>query len=100
MIPAFKTARSAKLPRFALLLVTVAGLGLAGCDDHAADPKMQIGANPVLPEIQQYLMPPMRVAKVVGWGKDENPAVAQGLQIHALATDLQHPRSVYVLPKD
>jgi glucose/arabinose dehydrogenase len=98
MIHAFKTARSAKLPRLALLLVTVAGLGLAGCDDHAADPKMQIGANPVLPEIQQYLMPPMRVAKVVGWGKDENPAVAQGLQIHALATDLQHPRSVYVLP--
>jgi glucose/arabinose dehydrogenase len=95
---ALKIARSAKLPRLAVLLTTVAGLGLAGCDDHAADPKMQIGANPVLPAIQQYLMPPMRIAKVVGWGKDENPSVPQGLQIHALATDLQHPRSVYVLP--
>jgi glucose/arabinose dehydrogenase len=98
MMRALKIARSAKLPRLAALLATVAGLGLAGCDDHAADPKMQIGANPVLPAIQQYLMPPMRVAKVVGWGKDENPTVSQGLQVHALATGLQHPRSVYVLP--
>jgi glucose/arabinose dehydrogenase len=98
MIHALKTARPAKRPGLALLLVTVAGLGLAGCDDHAADPKMQIGANPVLPAIRQYLMPPMRIAKAVGWEKDENPTVSQGLQIHALATDLQHPRSLYVLP--
>jgi glucose/arabinose dehydrogenase len=98
MMRALKTARSAKLPRLAVLLATVAGLGLAGCDDHAADPKLQIGANPVLPPIQQFLLPPIRIAKAVGWGKDENPTVPQGLQVHALATDLQHPRSVYVLP--
>src|ERR1700674_5068458 len=98
MIHALKIARSAKLPRLALLFVTVAGLGLAGCDDHAGDPKMQIGANPVLPAIQQYLMPPMRGAKVVGWGQDETPTVPQGLQVHALATGFQHPRSLYVLP--
>ena len=52
---ALNIAASAKLPRLALLLATVAGLGLAGCDDHAGDPKRQIGANPELPEIQQYL---------------------------------------------
>src|SRR5258705_8313422 len=95
---ALKIAGSAKLPRLAALLVAVAGLGLTGCDDHAGDPKMQIGANPVLPPLQQYLMPPMRIAKVVGWGNDETPAVAQGLQVHALATGFQHPRSLYVLP--
>src|SRR5260370_19953496 len=93
-----KIAGSAKLPRLAALLVAVAGLGLAGCDDHAGDPKMQIGTNPVLPALQHYLMPPMRIAKVVGWGSDETPAAAQGLQIHAFATDLQHPRSLYILP--
>jgi glucose/arabinose dehydrogenase len=98
MMRALNIAASAKLPRLAILLATVAGLGLAGCDDHAGDPKRQIGANPVLPEIQQYLMPPMRVAKVVGWGEDETPAVPQGLQVHALATGLEHPRSLYVLP--
>ncbi|HEY0422290.1 MAG TPA: sorbosone dehydrogenase family protein, partial [Rhodopila sp.] len=92
-----KKAASPKLPRLAALLATVACLGLAGCDDHAGDPKMQIGANPVLPALQQYLMPPMAVAKVVGWGS-ETPAVAQGLQVHAVATGFQHPRSLYVLP--
>jgi glucose/arabinose dehydrogenase len=95
---ALDISASAKLPRLAALLIAVAGLGLAGCDDHAGDPKTQIGANPVLPALQQYLMPPMRVAKVIGWGKDEHPTVAQGLQVQALATGLAHPRSLYVLP--
>jgi glucose/arabinose dehydrogenase len=98
MMHALKIVRSAKRPRLALFLVGVAGLALAGCDDQSGDPKMQIGANPILPAIQQYLMPPMRVAKVVGWGKDEAPKVAQGLQVHAMATGFAHPRSLYVLP--
>ena len=40
----------------------------------------------------------MHIASVVGWKKGETPAVAPGLKIAAFATDLQHPRSVYVLP--
>src|SRR5450631_4453555 len=98
MMRALKIARSKKLPRLAVLLVAIAGLGLAGCDDNGGDPKMQIGANPVLPALQQYLMPPIRIARAVGWGKNETPAVAQGLQVHALATGFVHPRSLYVLP--
>ena len=43
-------------------------------------------------------MPPMHVASVVGWKPGEKPTVADGLQIKALATGLQHPRSLYVLP--
>ena len=35
MMHALKIAGSAKLPRLAVLVVAVAGLGLAGCDDHA-----------------------------------------------------------------
>jgi hypothetical protein len=75
MMHTLKNASSAKLRRLAALLVT--GL-LAGCDDHAGDPIMQIGANAVLPALQPYLMPPMRVAQVVGWDK-ETPAVPEGL---------------------
>jgi glucose/arabinose dehydrogenase len=40
----------------------------------------------------------MHIARVVGWKKDETPTVAQGLKIQALASGLQHPRSLYVLP--
>jgi hypothetical protein len=48
MMRALETARSMKLPRLAALLVAIAGLGLAGCDENGGDPRMQIGANPVL----------------------------------------------------
>jgi glucose/arabinose dehydrogenase len=40
----------------------------------------------------------MHIAKVVGWNKDETPSVAKGLKIKTMATGLQHPRSLYVLP--
>ncbi len=62
------------------------------------DPMTQVGPDPVLPEPQQYLFPPMHLAKVVGWKEGEAPTVAPGLKIEALAENLQHPRSLYVLP--
>jgi glucose/arabinose dehydrogenase len=73
-------------------------LCLAGCSDGSGDPAAQIGPNPKLPELQQYLLPPMHIARVVGWKQDEKPTVAQGLKIEALARGLQHPRSLYTLP--
>jgi glucose/arabinose dehydrogenase len=87
-----------KLPRLAAVLaVGVASLGLASCDDTGGDPKVQIGANPALPAIQQYLLPPIRIATPVPW-RNDTPKVSQGLQIRALATGFEHPRSLYVLP--
>ena len=88
----------AKLPRLAAVLAAgVASLALASCDDTGGDPRAQIGANPVLPALQQYLVPPIRIAEPVAWGNDA-PKVPQGLQVHALATGFEHPRSLYVLP--
>ena len=52
----------------------------------------------MLPPLQQYLLPPMHLARVVGWKSGEVPTVAPGLKIEALAQGLAHPRSVYVLP--
>jgi glucose/arabinose dehydrogenase len=97
MMHAVKIAPSVKRPRLALLLVAVAGLGLAGCNYEGGDPRKEIGANPPLPALQQYLIPPIHIAKVAAWGK-ETPTVPEGLQIHALATGFEHPRSLYVLP--
>jgi len=85
--------------RIALVGALTAGLGLAGCSrETAPDPKTQIGARPDLPALQQYLVPPMHVASVIGWKQGEKPKVPDALQINALATGLQHPRSLYVLP--
>ncbi|MBV8924158.1 MAG: sorbosone dehydrogenase family protein [Bradyrhizobium sp.] len=73
-------------------------LSLAGCNDGSGDPNAQIGPNPPLPALQQYLLPPMHIARVVGWKQGETPKVPQELKIEALATGLQHPRSLYTLP--
>jgi glucose/arabinose dehydrogenase len=90
--------RAPKLPRVAVAFaLTVAGLALAGCDDNGGDPRKQIGANPILPAVQQYLIPPIRIAQPVPWGNG-TPKVPQGLQVHALAAGFEHPRSLYVLP--
>ena len=80
----------------ALALSSLA-LALAGCGSKPADPSTQYGANPQLPDPQQYLLPPMHVAPVAPWGS-ATPAVPTGLKVEALATGLSHPRSVYALP--
>jgi glucose/arabinose dehydrogenase len=83
----------------ALALAGVSILALAACgDDNSFDPQSQVGSNPNLPAQNQYLFPPMHLAKVVGWKEGETPTVPAGLKIEALATGLQHPRSLYVLP--
>ena len=71
---------------------------LAACGGPSPiDPHRQIGPNPFLPKIHEYLLPPMRVPKIVGWG-GATPTVAAGLKVEALATGLRNPRSLYVLP--
>ncbi|MGF6229201.1 glucose/arabinose dehydrogenase [Inquilinus ginsengisoli] len=82
----------------ALALAAASMLALAACNEEDFDTGSQIGANPVLPEPQQYLFPPMHLASVVGWKQGEAPTVAKGLKIEALATGLEHPRSLSVLP--
>ena len=65
------------LPLLRLVLVAGSALCLASCDDGSGDPNAEIGANPKLPELQQYLMPPMHILnaptklmKGLGYGKD------------------------------
>ena len=92
MMHAVKIAHSVKRPYLAALLVAVAGLGLAGCNYEGGDPRKEIGADPPLPALQQYLVPPIQIARVAAWG-NETPAVPQGLQVHALATGFDQGRS-------
>ena len=93
-------ALSRRLPLIAAgVAICAAGFLLAGCDDdNSFDPASQIGPNPTLPEPHQYLLPPMHLSSATGWQSGEKPTVAPGLKIEAIATGLEHPRSLYVLP--
>jgi glucose/arabinose dehydrogenase len=73
-------------------------LALGACGPKGASSVNQYGANPDLPAAQQYILPPMRIAKAVGWGQDQTPVVPSGLQVRAFATGFKHPRMVYTLP--
>jgi glucose/arabinose dehydrogenase len=86
--------------RMGLALVCASALLLAACGkgDESFDPQSQVGPNPNLPEPRQYLFPPMHLASIIGWKEGEKPTVAAGLKIEALATGLEHPRSLYFLP--
>lgn len=86
------------MKRLAVLILAAAALTACGGDEDRTDPDSQVGPNPPLPEIRQYLLPQMHLAQVVGWKKGETPSVPAGLKIEALATGLQHPRALYVLP--
>jgi glucose/arabinose dehydrogenase len=98
MRPRMTAARVSHLaPCLTALLLAGTAITLSGCNE-GGDPKAETGANPTLPALVQYLLPPMNVAHVVGWKQGETPTVAPGLKIEALATDLQHPRSLYTLP--
>jgi len=82
--------------RLALAGAAIVGLGAGGTESF--DIKTQIGANPVLPAPQEYLVPPMKLAPGIGWKTGQTPKVPSDLKIAALATGLEHPRSVYTLP--
>jgi glucose/arabinose dehydrogenase len=85
--------------RAALGLAAASTLLLSACgDSERIDPATQIGANPVLPEAQDFLVPPMQVPDGVGWQGNATPKVAQGLKIEKIASGLLHPRQLLVLP--
>ena len=73
-------------------------LALTGAGTDNFDIQSQIGPDPVLPPIQQYLIPPMKLAPGTGWKNGEMPSAAAGLRVQAFAQGLQHPRSVFTLP--
>ena len=79
------------------VISATAVIAISACGPAPIDPQRQVGANPYLPPIHQYLVPPMHVAKVVGWN-GAAPSAAPGLKVQAFATNLANPRSLYVLP--
>ena len=80
-----------------MLVVVSAALLLAGCSKPQFSAQDQYGADPKLPEPQQYLIPPMAIAAPVGFKANETPVVPAGFAVKAFARDLAGPRRVLPL---
>ncbi len=78
------------------LVCAAALLAVAACGGSNPDLD-QTGPRPDLPDIRETLLPPMKIAKPVGWG-DRVPTVPTGYTVTALATDLRIPRQMLILP--
>jgi glucose/arabinose dehydrogenase len=78
----------------------IAFVALSACSNsQKIDPMQQVGANPVLPKINEpMLLPRTNVPPVVGWKAGETPNVPRGFAVQAMATGLASPRNVYPLP--
>jgi glucose/arabinose dehydrogenase len=87
--------RSTSVRPIVTLIMVVA---LTACNSKSGDPARQYGPDPYLPEPHEYLLPPMSVPKAIGWNSGEVPTVAEGLKVEVLATGLEHPRTLYILP--
>jgi len=57
-----------------------------------------MGPSPELPEPASMLVPTVNIAPARGWGSNQSPVPAQGLQVQKFADGLDHPRWLYVLP--
>ncbi|MES1925139.1 sorbosone dehydrogenase family protein [Salinisphaera sp. T31B1] len=72
---------------------------LAACSHQAQlDIAAGTGPTPILPEPRTSLIPTVNIAPARGWADGEKPKPAAGLSVTPFATDLDHPRWLFVLP--
>lgn len=79
--------------------IVLAGFALVACTEAPELPaRATFGPNPVLPPPQSSLLPTVDIAPARGWQEGETPRAAEGLEVAAFATGLDHPRWLHVLP--
>lgn len=61
-------------------------------------PAVTLGPNPQLAQPVRQIIPTVHIAPAKGWPEGTRPVAAPGLLVSALATGLDHPRWIYVLP--
>jgi glucose/arabinose dehydrogenase len=72
---------------------------LSGCGEMATLPEQAgMGSHPTLPPPNPTLLPTVNIAPAKGWPAGAKPQAAAGLAVNAFATNLDHPRWLYVLP--
>ena len=82
-----------------LLWLSCAALVLGACAESARLPESAtVGPDPALPEPTRTVIPTVKIAPAKGWPDGMTPKAAAGMQVSAFASDLSHPRWIYVLP--
>ena len=78
---------------------SLALLILADCAGGPLLPESaSVGPSPQLPQPRKQPIPTVRIAPARGWPPGLAPTPAPGLRVNALATGLDHPRWLLVLP--
>ena len=82
-----------------LALLGLFVLSVASCGETATLPVTAgIGPDPILPPPHPTLIPTINIAPAKGWPPGATPTAGPGLSVGHYATDLGHPRWLYVLP--
>ena len=72
---------------------------LSSCAGPAREPvTIGVGPAPQLPPPNTPLIPTVHIAPAVGWPDGVVPTAAPGTRVVAFASQLDHPRWIYVLP--
>ena len=82
-----------------IFLIGALALTLAACNEKADVPIEQgYGPQPTLPEPKSSWIPTINIATANRWPAGEKPTAADGFSVAALASGLDHPRTLFVLP--
>jgi glucose/arabinose dehydrogenase len=82
-----------------MLMAAALLIGLAGCGESAQVPESStVGASPTLPSPESSLIPTVNIAPADPWTEGAKPTPAAGFAVAAFARELDHPRSILVLP--
>lgn len=74
-------------------------LVLSACTEVAKLPVTAgMGSKPVLPQPNPAFIPTVNIAPAIGWPHGIKPTPADGLSVNVYASELDHPRWIYVLP--
>jgi glucose/arabinose dehydrogenase len=73
---------------------------LAACSGTPSTHPIDAGSGPTprLPPPESKTIPTVNVAPAKGWSGEQKPSAANGMTVTSFATDLDHPRWLYVLP--
>lgn len=86
-------------PLVCVLLAACASGGPTTKTAPVASPSTSVGARPEMPAPEgKKLIPTVKVAEATGWPAGRMPLPADSLAVNALASGLDHPRWLYVLP--